>query len=328
MLSILGMGCAHPENFIDNKFIENLDIGTNAQWIEEKIGVNTRVTSLNKNYIDSVRNTAPKGAREVATHTVENLGSIAALKAMKTVGIEASEIGMVITNSCNPSTTAPSLSYLIAKELGIKNSKVFDVTSACPAFALHMDFLNNYQPSRLPKYILCIAASTVTHTVDYNDRTDGAIWGDGAAAWIVSPTEKGKLKTKETFFDCNPTRCQAVVVDRFGHFKQDGRAVRDFSVRQTVRLIKRLEKAYELDWNRDVFIGHQANGTMLRQICNNRKIPPSNHWSNVSKYGNQAGAGSAIVLTQNWDKLESGQNIVVAVVGAGLSWGSVLFSVE
>jgi 3-oxoacyl-[acyl-carrier-protein] synthase-3 len=115
-----------------------------------------------------------------------------------------------------------------------------------------------------------------------------------------------------------------VVVDTYQHFKQDGRAVRDFSVRQTVRLIKALEMHYPIDWSRDIFIGHQANRTMLEQITNNREIPPTNHWHNVTYLGNQAGAGAPASLSAHWEHIQPGQYIVVAVVGAGLSWGSIL----
>jgi 3-oxoacyl-[acyl-carrier-protein] synthase-3 len=114
------------------------------------------------------------------------------------------------------------------------------------------------------------------------------------------------------------------VVDTYGFFRQDGRAVRDFSVRQTVRLIKALEGNFELDWSKDVFIGHQANATMLSQITNNRKIPDSNHWYNVDTIGNQAGAGAPATLSMHWDEVKVGQKVAVAVLGAGLSWGSVL----
>jgi 3-oxoacyl-[acyl-carrier-protein] synthase-3 len=89
-------------------------------------------------------------------------------------------------------------------------------------------------------------------------------------------------------------------------------------------LIKAIEEQYPIDWNRDIFIGHQANRTMLEQITNNREIPASNHWYNVTYLGNQAGAGAPASLSMNWDKILPDQHIVVAVVGAGLSWGSIV----
>ena len=138
----------------------------------------------------------------------------------------------------------------------------------------------------------------------------------------------GKLRVLRSEFEADPSRAGAVVVDSNGYFHQDGRAVRDFSVRQTVRMLRRLEREESVDWTKDVFIGHQANATMLQQICNNRKIPDANHWRNVVEVGNQAGASAPAVLAMHWDQIQSGQKIVVAVVGAGLSWGSVLMEAQ
>jgi len=328
MLYILGMSSHHPTETIDNQFIEDLDVGTNREWIEQKIGVITRVTTLNAQYIKVTKNQDPQEAGRIGTMNSAQLGAVAAGKLLSSLNIDPLKIGMVIVNSCYPSYTIPSLAAGIAKEVSVLNAECYDVTSACPAFAVHMDYLSRFRPECLPEYILCIACSSVTHCVNYNDRSDGAIWGDGAAAWLVSNKHQGPLKTIYTSFEADPMRSQAVIVDRYGHFSQDGRAVRDFSVRQTVRLLKFLESNFPIDWNRDIFIGHQANRTMLEQIRENRKIPESNHWFNVSRLGNQGGAGAPAVLAENWSRLRSGQKIAVAVVGAGLSWGSVLLEVE
>jgi 3-oxoacyl-[acyl-carrier-protein] synthase III len=326
LLHILGMGVCHPTTSIDNHFLEALDVGTNAKWIEEKIGILERVTTLSAEYIKTTRNQDPRMAREVASMNVTDLGVAAAKEALRNTGITAQDVGMVIVNSCSPRETIPGEAVRIAEQLDCPGL-AFDVYTACPAFALHVDFLRQYQEEALPEFVLCISTATMTHHVDYNDRSDGAIWGDGAAAWVMSTKNTGRLQVIDSTYTADPTRCAAVVVDSYQFFHQDGRAVRDFSVRQTVRLVKALQEKYEIDWNRDVFIGHQANKTMLDQITNNRGVPPHNHWHNVTYLGNQAGAGAPASLAMHWEKLEPGQNIVVAVVGAGLSWGSILLRV-
>ena len=326
MLHILGMGVCHPTTSIDNHFLEALDVGTNAKWIEEKIGILERVTTLSAEYIKTTRNQDPRIAREVASMNVTDLGVAAAKEALMNTGITAQDVGMVIVNSCSPRETIPGEAVRIAEQLDCPGL-AFDVYTACPAFALHVDFLRQYQEEALPEFVLCISTATMTHHVDYNDRSDGAIWGDGAAAWVMSTKNTGRLQVIDSTYTADPTLCAAVVVDSYQFFHQDGRAVRDFSVRQTVRLVKALQEKYEIDWNRDVFIGHQANKTMLDQITNNRGVPPHNHWHNVTYLGNQAGAGAPASLAMHWEKLEPGQNIVVAVVGAGLSWGSILLRV-
>jgi 3-oxoacyl-[acyl-carrier-protein] synthase-3 len=318
------MGCFHPSNVITNAFIEALDIGTTNEWIIDKIGIKERVSTLPLDYIKQTRNVDPRAAIEVASHTPTDLGVNAAQRALVSAGITIDQVGLIICNTCTPLETVPSEAQRIALRLGSR-APAYDVLTACPAFALHVDYLNGFTPEALPEYILCINTAAMTQRVNYNDRTDGAIWGDGAAAWVMSYQHQGKLKVVESTYATDPSRCEAVVVDTYGYFHQDGRAVRDFSVRQTVRLIKSFEERHEVLWNRDVFIGHQANATMLQQITNNREIPDTNHWHNVTYLGNQAAAGAPAVLAQHWEKIVPGQKVIVAVVGAGLSWGSVLF---
>lgn len=323
---IVSMGSAHPEGRIDNAFLEEINAECSAAWIIDKIGIESRATSLPLDYIRETLNAEPQRAPSVATASATSLGVQAARVAIERAGLVPGQVGLVICNTCRPDYCFPTQGQRIADALGISGAS-YDVMSACPAFALHVDYLNRFRPDELPDYALCVSTAALTQNVDYRDRTDSAIWGDGAAAWIVSPRREGKLKVLETFFDADPLRAAAVVVDRFGFFHQDGRAVRDFSVRQTVRLVKRLEGMFPLDWSKDIFIGHQANRTMLEQIARNREVPDQNHWHNVTHLGNQAGAGAPAVLCERWEQMREGQKIVVAVVGAGLSWGSVLLEV-
>jgi 3-oxoacyl-[acyl-carrier-protein] synthase III len=327
MLYITGISSFHPKEIIDNSFIEAMDTGTNAEWIVEKIGVHNRVTTLSKDYILKTKNSSPELALQNSTFSPLTLAFNASKDAFKSTSLKIEDIGLILCASCNTQHSIPSLGTLLAQELGASSSKATDIMSACPAFALHLNFLSKFNEQALPDNILCVTSEAVTQSVDYSDRTDPAIWGDGAAVWIVSKNPKKiglSLKILETSFEADATRCDAVILERFGHFKQDGRAVRDFSVRQTVRILKRLEEQFDIDWGRDIFVGHQANKTMLEQICRNREISDDNHWHNVSQYGNQGASGAPAVIAQNWDKLKPGMRIIVAVVGAGLSWGSAV----
>lgn len=326
MLNLIGMGYSHAKVEMTNQFIENLGINTTAEWIKAKIGIESRVVSMPLTYIEATKNEDPRKAVFVAETNASILGIEAGLNALRNTGLKPSDIGLVIVNCCTPVKLGQTEAQRIARGLGI-SAPSYDVFSACPAFALHMDYLRNFKEEELPDYVLCISTATMSQHVNYNERSDGAIWGDGASACIISPRVSGRLSVTDTFFTTDCSRCHAVVVKRYGHFWQDGRAIRDFSVRQTVRLIKVLEEKYNLDWSRDIFIGHQANLTMLKQITGNRRIPDENHWFNVSHLGNQAGAGCAAVLAMNWEKLQKGQRILIAVVGAGLSWGAVLLEV-
>jgi len=325
-LHLLSIGSSHPSNCIDNKFLEDLGIDSDSEWITAKLGIDTRYSVLPLDYIKDTKNKDPLKAIELVEKTPVQMAVEASVKALEKINLSADDIGLVICNTCTPYNLSPTTSSSIAKELKI-TAPTYDVFTACPAFALHNHYLNLFKNDKLPDYILCISTATLTARVDYTNRSDSAIWGDAAAAWIISTKKEGKLKLIDSNFNANPQRSNAVVIDTFDYFKQDGRAVRDFSVRQTVRMIKDFEKRYDLNWERDKFIGHQANGTMLEQIRKNRKVPHQNHFTNVKVRGNQAAAGSACALAENWDKLNTKDNLVIAVLGAGLSWSANLFEV-
>ena len=55
-----------PKMLIDNSFLENLDIGTSAEWISEHIGITSRRTVLPLDYIKHTRNQDPRAAREAS----------------------------------------------------------------------------------------------------------------------------------------------------------------------------------------------------------------------------------------------------------------------
>jgi 3-oxoacyl-[acyl-carrier-protein] synthase-3 len=101
-----------------------------------------------------------------------------------------------------------------------------------------------------------------------------------------------------------------------GHLRQDGPAVQAFAVKRSVALVRRMRREHEL------FVGHQANLRMLQTVCQHAAIPRDCHLWNVDVRGNCGSAGAPSVLSEHWEQIVRGLNdIVVAQVGAGLSWG-------
>jgi 3-oxoacyl-[acyl-carrier-protein] synthase-3 len=72
-----------------------------------------------------------------------------------------------------------------------------------------------------------------------------------------------------------------------------------------------------------IYIGHQANLTMLEAVCRRCEIPAERHFYNIVEYGNQAAAGAPVVASQNWDRFKAGDVVALVVVGSGLSWASM-----
>lgn len=324
MLSILGVGKAHPQTVIDNTFLESLDIGTSDEWIMERVGIKTRRTVLPLDYIRQTRNSDPRAACEVAQTTASALGAQAALMALAKAGIQASDVGLVIAGISVPQMQIPAHACLIASQLGIR-APAFDLNSACSTSAAQLHFLNCMDPTQLPDYILVVQTETYTMTLNFNDRNTAVLFGDGAAAFVLSPKHSGKAQIIASIFESDPASYDKVVIPAHGHFAQQGSAVQRFAITQTVNTYEKLKAKHPLPHpDTAYFIGHQANLRMLQSSCERMNITPAKHLYNVDKYGNCGGCGGPTVLAENWDNFKKEDYVTLVTVGSGLSWGGVI----
>ena len=324
MLYLHSAGHAHPSNEITNDFLATLSPCVSPDQIVRHFGIFCRRSVLPLDYISRTLNQDPRCARGVVSHTPTTLATTAARMALERAQIDTKDLGLILANCCTPLQTMPAEAQRIAAELGVE-CKAYDLFSASAGFALHLDYLENIRPERVPEFTLCVSTATFTRFVNYRNSVDAAIWGDGAAAWIVSPRQpKQGFRIIHTCFGNNPKRWDTVTLDRWDHFRQNGVAVGHYSVSQTVKILRSLKSTFALNWNHTYFIGHQANARMLDTVCRAQSIPCERHLMNVTRIGNQAGAGAPATLSMNWGRIEPGAKLVVAVVGAGLSWGAVL----
>jgi 3-oxoacyl-[acyl-carrier-protein] synthase-3 len=318
-LYLHGIGHFHPDNEITNAFIESLDIGTTEAWILERVGIRSRRSVLPLDYIKATRNADLRAATEAATYTNAEMGERAARIAVARAGIALSDIGMVIAGSSAPDTLSPADACNIAQRLGLE-VPAFDMNSACTSYFIPIHLLGMMQPERVPTFVLVVAPESLTRTVDYNDRATAVLWGDGAAAAIVSTREVGRAQYLSSMLDSSPSGHEKVVVPRHGYFRQDGQAVQKFAVKRTAEVLKRLRAEHGNADRNFGFIGHQANLRMLESVCKICAIPPARHFSNVERFGNTAAAGSPSVLSMRWEEWVPQDDLAVAGVGAGLTW--------
>jgi 3-oxoacyl-[acyl-carrier-protein] synthase-3 len=323
-LFLLSVGHFHPENVIDNAFLEALDIGVDTNWILERVGIHHRRTVLPLDYIRHTKNSDPRAADEAAEFSNAVTGAHAARLAMGRINLKAKDIGMVIAGGCSPKYSIPAEACVIAAELNLE-CPAFDVSSACSTFAAQMHFLNSFRPEALPDYVLLVSAENNTRRINYRDRSTAVLWGDASTAAIVSPRIPGRIRVDKTTLHSDPSGWDKVMIPSGGFFQQDGAAVQSFAIRKTLSLIDELQTCDEGKAH-PTFIGHQANLMMLETVRRKAEIPAENHLFNVDRYGNCGASGAPAVLSENWDGIPEGQ-LCVAVVGSGLTWGGMRLNV-
>lgn len=321
MLYLHAVGHFHPENVIDNALLEALDIGTNDEWIRERVGIRTRRTVLPLDYIRETRNADPRAAAEAALYDNAGTGKRAAEHALARAGLCAADIGMVIAGGCAPDVSIPAEACRVAAALGVE-APAFDVGSACSSFGVAMHMLASM--TRLPPYVLVVNAENTTRVVDYRDRSTAVLWGDGTSAAIVSTEVPSRLRVVQTTMGSSPAGAGLVTIPRSGHFAQDGSAVQRFAIKTTLSCLGEVAPP---ERGRMRFIGHQANALVLEAVTRRAEIAPERHWSNVADFGNTGAAGAPTVLSQRWDELADGDELCMVVVGSGLTWAGLRIEV-
>lgn len=322
-LQLHGFGHFHPENEITNAFLESLDIGTTEEWILERVGIRSRRTVLPLEYIRDTRNRDPRGALEASRYTNAELGRRAAELAISRAGIDRRDIGMLLAGTSVPDTTCPAEACNIANALELE-VPAFDVNSACTSFFALLYTVAIAQADKLPPYVLLVATEGFTRIVDYHDRSSAVLWGDGAAAAVVSARHPGRAEILGNTIESSPAGCDKVVVPRIGHFRQEGRAVQMFAIRRTTQMLERLRSGYAREGRPFHFIGHQANLRMLEAVCRQCGIPRERHHSNVEWFGNTGAASGPSVVSMEWDRWTADDDVAVLGVGSGLTWASFL----
>jgi 3-oxoacyl-[acyl-carrier-protein] synthase-3 len=325
LLYLHSIGHFHPGNVIDNEFLSSLDIGVDPGWVEERVGILERRTTLSLDYIRRTRNLDTRAAVEGSTISTTEMARQAAGLALQRAGLEPNAIQMVIAGGCCPEMLIPAEASRVAAILGI-GAVAFDVSAACASFVAQIHFVSQMRPESLPDYVLVVSVEAFTRTINYSDRQTSVLFGDGATAAILSPRVNSATRILSSSFRTDPSGQDQITIRAGGHFAQDGHRVQLFAIRKTVETVEQIDPSYSEEngqgRSEKYFIGHQANLRMLEAVCRRLRVPAENHLSNVERFGNCGAAGAPSVLSQNWDTLGPCA-INLAVVGSGLSWGGL-----
>ena len=318
-----GLGHFHPENEITNQFLAELDIGTNEEWIAERVGIRSRRTVLPLDYIRETKNVDHRHALEAALYRHADTGKRAAVMALERAGIEESDIGMVIDGGCYPDNMSPADACEIAAALEIE-APACDLNSACTSFHVALDMLSMMRPEALPEYVLLVTPESLTTAVDYTDRAGAVLWGDGTTAAVVSTKVPSRIEIIGNSFRSSPAGWNKVVVPHFQHFWQEGRTVQMFAIKKTIAIFRHLQETFASAGRTLNFVGHQANLKMLEAVCARCDIDEARHHHNVIDFGNTGAAGAPSVVSMRWDEWGDTDDVAVIGVGSGLTWSAHL----
>ena len=325
-LNIIGAGMYVPETIADNNDFTKI-VDTSDEWITTRTGIKTR-------HINNGELTFQMGAK-------------AAAQAVKDAGIEVEKIDMVLGTTVTSDFLTPSLACMVAKEIGIEDAACMDLNAACSGYVFALDVAKKYLDSGEFHCILIVSSEIVTRMVDYTDRGTCVLFGDGAAATIVTqgeglyaaslrsspqgalkiftklPEPENPFKTKAS--DWGDERLQEAAPY---HMQMQGHDVYKFA---TVAMADAVEQAAQKAGlspeDLDIIIPHQANIRIVQTAIKRLKLPVERFYVNIQEYGNISSACIPLAITElkSQGRLKKGDKVCVVGFGAGLTYGAAVF---
>ncbi len=317
---ITAVGGYVPEDKLTNFDLEKM-VETNDEWIRTRTGISERRILKGDGLATS----------DMVVPAVKQL--------CEKRGIGPGEIDCLIVGTVTPDMVFPATANIAADKLGAKNAWSFDVSAACSGFLYPLTLGAALVESGRYKNVVVCGADKMSAIIDYNDRATCIIFGDGAGAVLLEPGQDG-YGVLDSILRSDGSGCQYLHMKAGGskkpatietvmakeHFVyQEGPAVFKFAVKGMADISAELLERNNLTGD-DIawLVPHQANLRIIDGTANRMGLPKEKVMINIDKFGNTTAATIPLCLWEWRNRLNKGDNIVLAAFGGGFTWGATL----
>lgn len=315
---ILGTGSYAPKQVLTNADLETM-VETSDSWIVERTGIRER------------RVAAPGEA-------CSDLGVLAAQQALADANVHASELDLIVVATCTGDLPLPSTASFIQHRLGAVKAAACDVSAACCGFVYALSVADAYVCTGY-RYVLVIGSEVMSSIIDWTDRNTCVLFGDGAGAAVVGPTEDEHgilslhLHADGRLSDLigvpgggsRIPPSERMVADRLPFIKMRGNETFKIAVKTMEEAVREAVSAHglgvdDVDW----LVPHQANVRILKAVGQRLRLPLERIAVNLTRYGNTSAASIPLALDEAVKNgtIQTGHVVVMAAFGAGLTWAS------
>tara|TARA_B100000780_G_scaffold112289_1_gene78621 strand:- start:4417 stop:5418 length:1002 start_codon:yes stop_codon:yes gene_type:complete len=317
--AITGIQGYVPDYILTNKELETM-VETNDEWIVSRTGIKERRILKGEN----------KGSSDLGAEAIKLL-----LKKTKT---DAKDIDLIICATATPDMLFPSTACLIAEKVGISNICAFDIGAACSGFLYALTIASQFLETGKHKKVIVVGADKMSSIVDYTSRETCVLFGDGAGAVLMEPNHEG-LGIKDTILRTDGSGSKYLrqpaggslkpasheTIDAKEHFIfQDGQPVFKAAVKSMADVSEEIMKKNNLTADDIAFlVPHQANKRIIDATSRRMGVGDEKVMLNIEKYGNTTSATIPLCLWEWEQKLNKGDNLILAAFGGGFTWGSI-----
>src|ERR1700730_8880745 len=315
---VRGAGSALPARAVSNAELATT-VDTSDEWIVQRTGIRQRYLA---------------GPDE----TTSSLALKAAQAALRSGGLEAADIDLVIVATSTPDSTFPAVATQVQAALGIVQGAAFALQAVCSGFVYAVVTAEKFLRSGSNKRALVIGAETFSRILDWNDRTTCVLFGDGAGAIVLEARDSdGRLASpgviasrlradgrhrEKLFVDGGPSTTRTT-----GHLRMAGREVFRHAVGMVADFVTAAfeatgTSAAGLDW----FVPHQANRRIIDASAEKLGIAPNKVIVTVDLHANTSAASMPLALAVARDdgRIKQGDLVMIEAMGGGFTWASAL----
>jgi 3-oxoacyl-[acyl-carrier-protein] synthase-3 len=317
--AITGVQGYVPDYILTNKELETL-VDTNDEWIVSRTGVKER----------RILKEEGKGSSELGTQAIKEL--------LAKTNTSAEDIDLIICATATPDMVFPSTACIIANNVGAKNAFAYDLMAACSGFLFALSTASKFIETGTYKKVIVVGADKMSSIVDYTERATCIIFGDGAGAVLLEPTEDG-LGIQDAILRSDGAGMEFLHMKAGGSAKpashatidakehyifQDGQPVFKAAVKSMADVSEEIMERNNLSAD-DVawLVPHQANKRIIDATARRMGVGNEKVMLNIEKYGNTTNGTIPLCLWEWEGKLNKGDNIILAAFGGGFTWGSI-----
>jgi 3-oxoacyl-[acyl-carrier-protein] synthase-3 len=272
-----------------------------------------------------------------------DLAVCAARRALAERRIAPAEIEAIVVGTVTPDMLYPSTACLVQHKLGIPKAWGYDLSAGCSGFVYSLTAGSALIASGMHKKVLVIGSDVNSSMIDYTDRTTCVLFGDGAGAVLLEPTEDGEEYGIIDFvhevdgaggqFLCRPgggslhPAWMPETTPKMHFVHQDGQQVFKFAVRKMSEVcLEVLGRNGLTGADIDCFIPHQANLRIIKATGDRLNLPEEKVVINIDQYGNTTAGTIPLALdtARQQGRLKKGDLVLIAAVGAGFTAGATL----
>jgi len=317
---ISALGVHVPERVLTNDEISQF-LDTSDEWILTRTGISER-----------------RIAR--VDQAASDLGEVAARRCLESVSLQPEELDLVIVTTISPDHIMPATASIVADRIGATKAGAFDVQAGCTGFVYGLAIATAFVSANIYQNVLVIGAEVLSKMVDWEDRSSCVLFGDGAGAVLVQPTDNGSIFSFDLGNDGSGAPFLNVpaggsrepasyeTVRQHGHaMHMTGSEVFKFATRSVVGSCEKVLGDAELTVEDvDLFVPHQANVRIIETAARRLGFTEAQVFVNLDRYGNTSCASIPICLHEasQSGRLKKGDMLLMAGFGAGLTWGSCL----